>query len=290
MNNPNVPVDAPGRAASIHFVMLPETDMYACCDDPVIRRQMSRLMMAIDMGRVLRERKTISLKMPVRRIVVASSEQQVLDDIRSLESYLMEELNCLEVVYDNNEGDWCKCSISPEFSVLGRKLGKNFKTVMTALAQLKAEDVKKLETEHKLTVAGFELAEDELVVKREFTCSDPKYEGCVSNDHTFIVAIDTTQDEEICALGVMREFINRIQKMRKAAGLVPSDHIKVFYEKKEGDDASVTSAIEKYTKTIEERLDCPVFANVPVPATEDVIKSDEDEINDVKVQFTITRA
>lgn len=58
MNNPNVPVDAPGRAASIHFVMLPETDMYACCDDPVIRRQMSRLMMAIDMGRVLRERKT----------------------------------------------------------------------------------------------------------------------------------------------------------------------------------------------------------------------------------------
>ena len=33
-----------------------------------------------------------------------------------------------------------------------------------------------------------------------------------------------------------------------------------------------------------------VFANVLVPATEDVIKSDEDEINDVKFQFTITRA
>lgn len=90
---------------------------------------------------------------------------------------------------------------------------------------------------------------------------------------------------------MMREFINRIQKMRKAAGLVPSDHIKVFYEKKEGNDASVTSAIEKYTKTIEERLDCPVFAErAQVPATEVVIKSDEDEINDVKFQFTITRA
>ena len=62
-----------GRSESIHYVMLPETDVFACCDDPVIRRQMRRLMMAIEMGRVLRERKTISLKRPVRSIVIASS-------------------------------------------------------------------------------------------------------------------------------------------------------------------------------------------------------------------------
>lgn len=72
MDNSNVSVDALGRAASIHYVMLPEPDLYACCDDPVIRRQMARLMMAIEMGRVLRERRTISLKMPVRRIVLCS--------------------------------------------------------------------------------------------------------------------------------------------------------------------------------------------------------------------------
>ena len=75
MNNPNVPVDAIGRAASIHFVMMPEPDMFACCDDPVIRRQMRRLMMAIEMGRVQRERKTISLKMPVRKMVIASNDK-----------------------------------------------------------------------------------------------------------------------------------------------------------------------------------------------------------------------
>ena len=76
MNNPNVPVDAIGRAASIHFVMMPEPDMFACCDDPVIRRQMRRLMMAIEMGRVQRERKTISLKMPVRKMVIASNDKR----------------------------------------------------------------------------------------------------------------------------------------------------------------------------------------------------------------------
>ena len=150
-----------GRSESIHYVMLPETDVFACCDDPVIRRQMRRLMMAIEMGRVLRERKTISLKRPVRSIVIASSDPEVLSDIKSLENYLMEELNCLEVRYETSEASWCQCSISPEFSVLGRRLGKNFKAVTQALAQCTAEDVKKLEQEHKLTVAGFELSEEE---------------------------------------------------------------------------------------------------------------------------------
>ena len=290
MNNPNVPIDAVGRAESIHYVMLPETDVYACCDDPVIRRQMRRLMMAIEMGRVLRERKNISLKMPVRCIVIASSDQEVLDDIKSLEGYLLEELNCLEVMYDSNESNWCKCSICPEFSILGRKLGKNFKAVTQALTQCTPEDVKTLEQEHKLTVAGFELMEDELVVKREFKCDKPQYEGGVVEDHSFIVAIDTTQDEEIFALGIAREFINRIQKMRKAAGLVPSDRIKVFYYKKEGEDTSVQNSVKKHYQTIKERLDCDLFETEEVPASEVIIKSDEDEINDVKFQFTLTRA
>lgn len=280
-----MPVDALGRAASIHYVMLPETDLYACCDDPVIRRQMGRLMMAIEMGRVLRERRTISLKMPVRRIVLSSADSEVIEDIRSLESYLKEELNCLEVVYDSNESTWCKCSISPEFSVLGRKLGKNFKTVVSELTKLTGDDVKKLEADHKLTVAGFELAEDELVVKREFVCPDKCYEGCVSTDHSFILAIDTTQDEEVCSLGVVREFINRVQKLRKAAGLVPTDRIKVFTTI---EDEAILKVIKMYKKTIEERLDCAVTVNIPLPVSEEVIKSDEDEINGVKVVFTIT--
>ena len=289
MNNPDVPIDSVGRAQSIHFVMLPETDMFACCDDPVIRRQMSRLMMAIEMGRVQRERKTISLKMPVRKMVIASNNQEVLDDIKSLEGYLMEELNCLEVVYDSDESAWCKCSISPEFSVLGRKLGKDFKRVMTALSKLTTEDVDRLDKEHKITVEGFELAEDELVVKREFKCAEPQYEGSVSSDHSFVAAIDTTQDEEIFALGIAREFVNRVQKMRKSAGLVPSDRIKVFFAKKEGEDESVLKAIEAHKKSIEERLDCPLF-DAEVPASESVIITGEDEISEVKFQFTLTHA
>lgn len=76
--------------------------------------------------------------------------------------------------------------------------------------------MEKLDKEHKIVVDGFELSEEDLVVKREFKCAEPQYEGSVSSDHSFVAAIDTTQDEEIFALGIAREFVNRVQKMRKS--------------------------------------------------------------------------
>ena len=83
--------------------------------------------------------------------------------------------------------------------------------------------------------------------------------------------------------------MNRVQKMRKSAGLVPSDRIKVFFAKKEGEDESVLKAIEAHKKSIEERLDCPIF-DAEVPASESVIITGEDEISEVKFQFTLTHA
>ena len=49
-------------------------------------------------------------------------------------------------------------------------------------------------------------------------------------------------------------------------------------------------AIECHTQDIQQKLDCPLFANTEVPAEEVLITSAEDEINDVKFMFTLTRA
>ena len=66
---------------------------------------------------------------------------------------------------------------------------------------------------------------------------------------------------------------------------MPTDRIKVFTTI---EDEAILKVIKMYKKTIEERLDCPVTVNIPLPVSEEVIKSDEDEINGVKVVFTIT--
>ena len=65
---------------------------------------------------------------------------------------------------------------------------------------------------------------------------------------------------------------------------------KMIFFQKEGEEGSVMKAIQKHSDSIRERLDCELFNTRDLPASEVVIKTDEDEIDDVKFQFTITRA
>lgn len=109
-------------------------------------------MQAIETGRILRERKTISLKVPIRSLVIISEDQQILDDIRSLEIYLKDELNCFDIIYDNKEEDWCTTTFKLNFAVLGKKLGKNIKVVKEGLDALTGHDLKVINEQGKITV------------------------------------------------------------------------------------------------------------------------------------------
>ena len=47
----------------------------------------------IELGRVVRDRKTMPVKYPLPEIVVINKDQQVLDDVSSLRDYILDELN-----------------------------------------------------------------------------------------------------------------------------------------------------------------------------------------------------
>jgi len=54
-----------------------------------------------------------------------------------------------------------------------------------------------------------------------------RYEAHSDND--LLVLLDTTPDQSMLDEGVAREIINRVQKLRKKAGLVPTDQITAYY-------------------------------------------------------------
>ena len=51
----------------------------------------------------------------------------------------------------------------------------------------------------------------------------------MESDGGFTVALDTELTEELIAEGIAREFVNRIQNMRKDAGFVVTDRIAIAY-------------------------------------------------------------
>ena len=113
--------------------------------------------------------------------------------------------------------------------------------------------------------------------------------GIFTGDMSFLCAINTERDQEIINMGLAREFLNRIQRMRKAAGLVAKDKIKVYFELQAENDI-LSGAIEATKAYIEERLDNPIYAFSELPADSKVISEEVSAINDTDVKFVIIEA
>jgi len=209
----------PGSAPSIHFtsVPLPRNDLANAGAE--IRTALMQTV--IELARTARERRTLSLKNPVKEVVVIHPDPTVLANVASLGNYITEEINALSLVTSTAEESWATLTAVPDAALLGKKLGKDFKAVAAAVKALSHADVVAFMSSGTMTVAGVTLASNEVKVVREVKTEKAAegYEMLVSPDGSMIVALNVVQDESLRGMGSAREVVNRIQKLRKRLNL-----------------------------------------------------------------------
>lgn len=76
------------ETASIHFLMLPEPRETLI--DTHIESAVSKMQAVIELGRIVRDRKTLPVKYPLKEVVVIHKDPSVLNDVKSLETYIKE--------------------------------------------------------------------------------------------------------------------------------------------------------------------------------------------------------
>ncbi|CAD7059958.1 unnamed protein product, partial [Tilletia caries] len=109
---------------SLHFLSFPSVrEDYI---DEVILRRFSALQSVTELVRTLRERNVLALRVPLKELVGFHSDQESLDDVQSLSTYITEELNVRDLVLSTDEK---RCGvgfkISADWPTLGRKLRKD---------------------------------------------------------------------------------------------------------------------------------------------------------------------
>eukprot|EP00058_Branchiostoma_floridae_P006024 XP_002591512.1 hypothetical protein BRAFLDRAFT_287206 [Branchiostoma floridae] len=105
--------------------------------DQQIERSVSRMQSVIEVSRVIRDRKTIPVKYPLKELVVIHQDQQCLDDVQSLESYILEELNVRTLTSSSDKQKYCvKLVAEPDHRVLGARLKQAYKSVQKAIREL----------------------------------------------------------------------------------------------------------------------------------------------------------
>jgi isoleucyl-tRNA synthetase len=135
---------------------------------------------------------------------------------------IRDELNVKEIEIGLDESSFVTYKAKANFKTLGPKLGKSMKAVADQVAQLGHADIKAALVGGTLRRGDFELKADDLLIVREVR------EGLVvSATPDLTVALDTTVDHALRLEMLARETINRIQTLRKEAGLSVTDTVDV---------------------------------------------------------------
>lgn len=216
---------------SVHFLPFPTVQQSLF--DEAVERKVAAMQKVIQLARTARERCNIPLKTPLLSIAVIA-DADVLADVESLSVYVKEELNIRDIVLTSDEARFnVQLEAKVDWPTLGKKLKKDVQVVRKALPNLTQDELRAYLKEKKISVGGIQLEENDLNIIRvlggdSLNSSDgAKWEPAFAED--VIVLLDTAAHPELAEEGIARDIITRIQKMRKKAGLVPTDDVRMEY-------------------------------------------------------------
>ena len=174
----------------------------------------------------LRKKVNIKVRQPLQRILVPVNNGAMKEQLEKIADLVKSEVNVKEIEFPDPRNTIISKKIKPNFVALGKKLGPKMKAVSNALASFTQEDILKFENErqYNLSIEG----EPVILQIDEVEISSEDIPGwTVASRGGLAVALDITVTPELEAEGNAREFVNRIQKIRKDSGFELTDRIEV---------------------------------------------------------------
>jgi isoleucyl-tRNA synthetase len=233
---------------------------------------------------------TVPLQTPLKELLVFHPDKDYLEDVRSLLRYVQSELNVRDVIATSEETTArVRYRAVADWAVLGRKLRNNLGKVKSALPDLSSDDVRSYTQTGRVTVAGIELKEGDLVVQRYMELPEGEGAYATQTDNDVVVRLDIQVHPELAREWLAREFISRVQKLRKKAGLQATDDVEVYYQFEDGNGAELRDAIHEHAEVIERTV-----RSVPTDISRrrggsDVIVEEEQEVAETKFSLSLVR-
>ena len=189
----------------------------------------------------LRKKQSLKVRQPLQKIMVPVLNEEFGQQLKHVESLILSEVNVKELEYLDPTNSLLVKGIKPNFKALGPKIGAHMKDLAAAIQTFTASDIAKIEAERKINlnlgVRQFEL----ILADVEITSQDiPGW--LVASDGGLTVALDITITPQLRKEGIAREFINRLQNIRKESGLEVMDKIKVLVKT----DTETMSALNEF--------------------------------------------
>ncbi|MGN6391161.1 MAG: isoleucine--tRNA ligase [Gemmatimonadales bacterium] len=211
---------------SVHLARFPEI---AGRRAPALEGAMDAVRRLASLAHGARQEQKLPVRQPLARMQVAvpaAVRGPAFDEVLEL---LRLEVNVKAIETVSSDAELVRLRARPNFRSLGKRYGKRTPQVAAAAAALAADQLRALEQGGavSLDLEGEEVSflPEDVVVERE-VASD----WIVASDGPFVVALDPRLDDALRREGMAREVVNRIQRLRKEAGYVYTDRIRVWMD------------------------------------------------------------
>ena len=230
----------------------------------------------------LRRKVNIKVRQPLQKIMIPVLNSSFKTQFEAVEKLILNEVNVKEVEYlDDTAGILVK-KIKPNFKTLGPKYGKLMKQVSAAITELSQAEIAKFEQTElaELNINGEVIKiglEDVEILSEDI----PGW--LVLNEGHLTVALDITITNELKNEGIAREFVNRIQNIRKDSGFEVTDKVKIRIQRHD----EINEAIAEHAEFIGSQT---LASEVMLVDTIDESLSKEIEINEyIKTRIDVNK-
>lgn len=204
---------------SVHLSDFPKYNKESINEE--IEKKMDLVRDLISLGRNAREEKKIKVRQPIKEIILDGKNKDILSDLTDL---IKEELNVKEIVFEDDLSKYMNFVVKPNFKEAGKVLGSKMKDFTNFLSDLNEEQINKLRNNEPVTFEDIEITSNlidiKIISKEGFNTA--------SLDNNFII-LNTTLDEELIKEGYAREFVSKIQNLRKEKDFDIENRIKLSY-------------------------------------------------------------
>jgi len=229
----------------------------------------------------LRRKVSIKVRQPLARIMIPVTDKTFKTKFDAVKNLVLTEINVREVEYLDDTAAILVKKIKPNFKSLGPRYGMMMKDINNSISGLSQKDIASFESEgsYSININGRQVTlnlDDVEIISEDI----PGWQ--VANDGKLTVALDVTVTDELRYEGIAREFINRIQNIRKESGYNVTDKIVVQIE----DLDFVREAVKRHSGYIGSQT---LAAEVSLVRDLSGIKVREVEIDEVVVKVLVDK-
>ncbi len=219
---------------SVHLSHYPEVGPI----DEKLLLKMEVALKIVSIVRSMRSKNNLKVRQPLQKmlVVVKKEDQQA---VREMEQVILDEVNVKQLELLDTDSDIVVKKAKPNFKSIGPKFGKKVNLIANAIKSFDNEQIKTIESGVNLSIningESIEITPQDVEIVSE------EIKGwIVESEDGITVSLDTNLTPELIREGLAREFVNRVQNMRKDADFEVSDRISITVDTSENLKEAIT--------------------------------------------------